>query len=596
VICNKTIAIRIKFVAFVVICLFVALVGRLYFVQVARHQELFTSAQKKYIATKKTTGKRGEIYDYNGNLLVGNIPCCTVVADPSICGDDEQCKKIALILGKYLDIEPVKIYHDLMIKTMKRKKDDGTDEVVKRRYAHIANNVPLPISDKLKAILKRMKLKGIDFLEKTQRYYPKNELLANILGFTSIDRDQIVANLGIERYFNKVIAPTGGKIKFEISRDGVPLMVRDELKVRDGINIFLTIQEPIQAILEEELDYLMEKSQPRAAYAIMVDPHTGNIMAIAQRPTFNPNDRSTMNANSYRSRITEDTFEPGSTMKPIAISGAIDNGIVTPQTRFDCEKGRWLYCKHWLHDSHPLELLSVAQIIQKSSNIGTAKIAVAMGKELLYNTLHNFGFGQKTGIPLKPETRGRLWKPTSRYWNGLSIVQFPMGQGVSCSPVQLARAYCALANGGRLVGLRLVDRVEVPDTGVTIKYTASPAKRVYRNRSTHRQMIEMMKMVTRTGGTATQAAVPGYEVAGKTGTSQKSENGHYSKTKYFATFVGFVPADDPRFVLLVTADEPKGGYYGGSVAGPTFRKISERTLRYLNVKPTLPIESQIPRR
>ena len=481
-----------------------------------------------------------------------------------------------------------------MFKLSNAKGRDGTVYEVKRRYAHIANDVPLPLSEKLDGIFKRLKLKGIYFKETTKRYYPKNELLANILGFTSIDRDRIVAKLGIERYFNKVITPTGAEYKVEHSRDGVPLMVRNDQKVRDGINIFLTIQEPIQSILEEELDHLMEKWHPRAAYAIMVDPHNGNIMAIAQRPTFNPNDRSTMTSNSYRSRVTADVFEPGSTMKPIAISGAIDNGVVTPQTRFYCEKGRWLYCKHWLHDSHPLEFLSVAQIIQKSSNIGTAKIAVKMGKQLLYNTLYNFGFGQKTGIPLKPETRGRLRKP--KKWDGLSITQFPMGQGVACSPVQLARAYCALANGGRLVGLRLVDRVEMPDTGVTIKYTAAPAKRIYRNRGTHRKMIEMMKMVTRQGGTARKAAVPGYEVAGKTGTSQKVENGHYSKTKFFATFVGFVPADNPRFVLLVTADEPQNSHYGGSVAGPAFREIAERTLRFLNVKPTLPIENHDPQR
>ncbi|MFA6716954.1 MAG: penicillin-binding transpeptidase domain-containing protein, partial [Victivallaceae bacterium] len=243
----------------------------------------------------------------------------------------------------------------------------------------------------------------------------------------------------------------------------------------------------------------------------------------------------------------------------------------------------WVYAKRTLHDSHPLEVLSVSEIVQKSSNIGTAKIAVMMGVELLNRTLRAFGFGSRTGIQLRTETRGIFRKPAQ--WDGLSITRFPIGQGLSCSPLQLVRAYCGLANHGKLPKLRLIDRIKDPGKNKSIKmWTAKPVD-IYKNPNTWKTMIDMMALVTRKGGTATQAAIPGYDVAGKTGTSQKFIDGAYSHSKYFATFIGFVPAYKPAFVLLVTADEPKGATYGGTVSAPTFRRIAERTLIYMNIKP-----------
>jgi len=304
---------------------------------------------------------------------------------------------------------------------------------------------------------------------------------------------------------------------------------------------------------------------------------------VAQRPTFNPNDRRKMNPDSWRNRISEDIFDPGSTMKPIAISGAIDDGIVKPSTRIDCEKGAWKYGGKVLHDSHPMAILSVREIVQKSSNIGTAKIALKMGKKRLNRTLRSFGFGSRTGIQLKVETRGiftRLEK-----WDKLSITRFPIGQGISCSPLQLVRAYCGLANHGKIPRLRLIDRMKDPDKDHAIKMWSPKPKRIYRNKSTWKTMIDMLVLVTQQGGTATKAAIPGYEVAGKTGTSQKVVDGEYSHSQYFATFIGFVPARNPAFVLLVTADEPQGAIYGGTVAAPTFKNIAQRSLQYLDIKP-----------
>ncbi len=580
---NNTIATRIKLFAAFAFFLFMLVIARLYHVQVTRHDELFSRAKEQYTAVVKTQGKRGEIFDYNSNLLVGNIPCSTIIADPVETGDNEQCEKAAKILSAALGLPEKDIFKELTQKTRTKRLDDGTTREIPRRYAFIAKEIPLPESEKLQEKLRDEKIKGIYFQETTKRYYPKNELLANILGFTSIDRDKIVAVLGIEKSFNTVISPVKTEDVYERARDGAPLTLQSSPKGKDGINIYLTVREPIQAIMEEELDKFMEKWRPRAAYAIMAEPETGNILAIAQRPTFNPNSRDSMNADAWRSRITEDVFEPGSTMKPIAISGAIDAGVVSPNTLFDCESGHWFYGGKILRDSHPLGMLSVAGIIQKSSNIGTAKIALMMGEQRLYDTLRRFGFGQYTGIPMKPETRGQF-RPLKR-WDKLSITRFPIGQGISCSPVQLVRAYCALANGGNLVDLRLVDRIEHPETGMTMKYPAKKPIQVFKNPATHNKIIGMMKLVTREGGTATKAAVPGYEVAGKTGTSQKFIDGAYSQSKFFASFIGFVPADNPRFVLLVTADEPNDAHYGGTVGGPLFKAIAERTLKYMNIPP-----------
>lgn len=580
------ISIRMKAVAILFIAVFAFLGVHLYGVQIGRHDELYSKAKSKYTTIKTSTGNRGEIYDMDGSLLVGNIPCSDICADPQIVGGDADCRKIAELFGKALNMDVEKLYKSLMSKTYTIKNADGTEEVNQRKFALIATKVDFDIAEKLKKDCTLLKIKGIVFKDADKRIYPKNQLLANILGFTNIDKDKAVAVIGLEKFFNTPISATAGISEYERSRDGLPLSYgkTDVVKsVKDGLNIYLTVKEPIQSILEEELDALMLKYTPKAAYAIMVDPYTGNIMAVAQRPTFNPNERTAMNPEGWRNRITEDTFEPGSTMKPFAVSKALDMGFVTPETRFDCEKGRWLFAGKILRDSHPLENLTVTEIIQKSSNIGTAKIAILMGEKNLYDALKGFGFGEKTGIPLQPETSG-IFRPLKK-WDALSISRFPIGQGIAVSPLQLVRGYCALANGGNLMKLRIVDRMENVATGIVRPYPIQDSVSLFKNKDTSKKIVEMMKKVTEDGGTATGAGVEGYYVAGKTGTSQKFVNGAYSQTQFFATFIGFVPADKPEFVLLVTVDEPKGAHFGGSVAGPYFKSISERTLKYLNTPP-----------
>lgn len=584
---NNDIVVRINVVFLLVAGVLLGLVGRLYHVQINRHDELYDKARAKYTAVTSSKGERGKIFDYDGNLLVGNVPCADLDADPQIVGGPTDCKNVAKYFSDELDVPFSTLYRRLTRKNRMITGSDGETSVVKNRYAPIASRVDYELATQLQDDVQRLGFRGVNFRYKTKRYYPKNELLANILGFTNIDCDRVIAVVGIEKFFNEKFRPTSARSRYERGRDGMPLSYgkRDVNEVKDGLNVYLTIREQMQAILEEELDKLVAKWRPRAAYAILADPWTGDLWAVAQRPSYNPNDRSSMRPAAWRNRVTEDVFEPGSTMKPIAVSGALDYGVVGANTRFDCERGRWYYGGKILRDAHPMEILTVTEIIEKSSNIGTAKIALRLGENRLYQTLRRFGFGRKTGVPLSPETSGIFRHVTK--WDTLSITRFPIGQGIAVSPLQLVRAYCALANGGRLLELRLVDRIEDPKTGVTVKIPAASPVRVFNRSDTHEKIVSMMKKVTGPEGTAKKAAIEGYEVAGKTGTSQKWINGAYSHSKFFATFIGFVPADKPAFVLLVTADEPKDNHYGGTVAAPTFKSVAAKVLRVLNIPPDL---------
>ncbi len=572
---------RICVIGVVLIVGLMSIGARFYHVQINRHDELYGKARGLYTGVRKASGNRGHIYDISGSLLAGNMPCADIIADPQQTGDEKDCEATALMLSVKLDIPGGTIFQKLST-----KERDGRQ----LRYALIQSNVPLETAEGIRLQARESGHRGLFFQNKTRRFYPKGSLLAQTIGFVNVERDETIPVTGLEMATEAEVASAEGKVVMERDRKGRALTYGyveiDES--RDGNNVYLTIDEQIQIFVEEELDRLFQEFKPKAAYAIMVDPRNGNIMAMAQRPTFDPNDRSTMHPDTWRNRMITDVLEPGSTMKSMVIGAALDHGIVTPDTRFDCEDGYWNEQK--LRDSHRMGESSVTRIIAESSNIGTGKIATLMGKPLLYRTFRRFGVGSPTGIPLKPESRGVLRKPDA--WDYLSISRFSIGQGLSMTPMQLVRSYAALASG-RLHKLRLIDRMHDSETGKTVVVPIEPASHVFRHPWAHRQLIEMLKLVTKERGTARRAAIPGYSVAGKTGTSQKwispvpgsGERGRYSNSEYFASFVGFVPADNPAFVLAVIADEPHGSYYGGIVAAPAFREIAIKTLAYLNVPP-----------
>lgn len=598
---TDSIRLRIKLAGFIWIPIAGFLIWRFFAVQVLEHDYFLAEAKKRYLTERTTTGRRGEIYDRSGYLLVGNAPCSDIFCTP-VNLPEKYRRPVAMVCAKHFG-KPVQWYYQRLAPKVERKDKDGSVKLVPSKYFLINRQTPLNRTEAFKRDLMRIFLtekerkagktaakrfpRGfIGYRNSSIRSYPKGKLASNILGYINIRNDAAVPQSGLEKELNRVITPESGKEIYERTRDGAPLDygVKIYSESRDGKDVFLTISEPIQAILEEELDAAYAKWRPDTIYAAIADPATGEILALAQRPTFDPNDRSSYKPQAIRSRIAEDSYEPGSVLKPFSISKALDWGIVTPESLVDTEGGRWIYMKKALTDTHDYGKLTVAGVIQKSSNIGTAKIALSMGKERVYQTLKLFGFGTRTGLPFPLESSGYVPRP--RRWDGLSITRFPIGYGIRVSPLQLIRAYCALANNGYLPELKLVSRMKDTSTG---KETGEPVKiirQVFENPRTHRQLVDMMVTVTQPGGTATRAAVPGYHVAGKTGTSRKYVPGKgYSAGEYFASFIGFVPAYNPRLVMLVTFDNPRGGSYGGTVAGPVFSNTASRILKYWNVPP-----------
>ncbi len=591
---NDKIRIRIRLIILLLLPVVIALAVRFYFVQVVNHEFYLEKARARYTTTRITSGKRGEIFDMYGSLLVSNAPCVRVTVDPTHLKSDTQRNRLAHLLSVMF---PEKSFqqHYIQLAAERTRRDsqgnpllgpDGKPEIVPNRYVVVARAASLEEAERLKEAARKNRLPGLFFSDIYQRTYPKGELLSNVLGFTNVVGDDDVAQAGLEKYFDTQMTAKLGSETYEHARAGRPLLYGTHIaqEARDGRNIYLTISEPIQSILEEELDASFAEWKPKTLYAAIVDPRTGNVLAMAQRPTFNPNDRSTYTHEAGRTRIAEDSFEPGSIAKPITIGKALDWGYVTPDTRIDCEKGTWIYLGKPLRDSHPYDILTVSDVIQKSSNIGTAKVAMILGQERVLQALRLFGLGTKTDLPFRTETAGYL--PGLKSWDGLSITRFPIGYGIRTTPLQMIRAYCALANGGRMPQLRLVDRVEDPTTGIVEHIPSAEPFQLFDNPAKHRELIDMMVRVAQPGGTAAKAAIPGYEVAGKTGTSRKYITGRgYVPGKYFSSFIGFVPARDPAFVMLVTMDEPTGAYYAATVAVPTFKRVSTRVLRHMNVPP-----------
>jgi len=570
------------------------LAWRLYVVQIADHDFYYSKARDKYRTTVTTRGKRGEVFDRNGNLLVGNKPCDTIVVDPSLIPEEgDTAERLAAFFCNTLPVDYNTVLRRIKRRTYERKRPDGSTVEAAVRYAVIARQVDTAASSEVRArvreLFPELPRAAVYHEEEYLRYYPKGSLLANVLGFTSYANGQDVAVLGVESSFNRHMVPSSGTVRYEHDLAGrrLPYGEREiTQEEKDGLNIFLTIDEALQSIVEEEMDKMVAEFRPKSACIIMADPHTGKLLALAQRPTFNPNQRTAevmKNPDTWRLLFIENTFEPGSIMKALSISIALDEGVVTPDTIFDAEGGLWYYLGKPLKDSSKRNLIPVSVGVQKSSNIVTAKIALQLGARKLYDGLKKFGIGEHTGIPLKPESRGLIRNVEK--WDGLSITRVPIGYSVGVTPMQMVRAYCAIADNGNLRTIKLFDHAEDPAANEVIEPDPEVPVQIFKRPTTAREMTNMLKAVTKPGGTAKEAGVPGFEVAGKTGTSRKVINGHYAEGKYNSTFIGYIPADDPAFVLLVNLDEPKGAIYGGITAAPTFRAICERALPYLNVEP-----------
>jgi cell division protein FtsI/penicillin-binding protein 2 len=348
------------------------------------------------------------------------------------------------------------------------------------------------------------------------------------------------------------------------------------------LNVVLTIDSMVQHIVESALADALEKHSPLSISGIVVRPRTGEILALATLPNFDPNNPGTAPTDARRNRVIADVAEPGSTFKIVAVSGALNEGVVRLSDTFDCEHGHFHYAGHVLHDHESYGVLTVEQIITKSSNIGAAKVGIKMGESRLYDYIHNYGFGSRTGLPLQGEIGG-IVHPVKK-WSKVSIARIPMGQGIAVTSLQMMMAMCAIANKGVLMQPMLVERLEDRDHIVVDKYSPQRVRRVI-SEAAAEEMVTALKTVV-TKGTAIKAAMTNYTVAGKTGTAEKSGGPEgYLKGKYFASFIGFFPADNPEICISVVMDEPKHGYYGGQIVAPVFKQIAEAAANYLNIRP-----------
>ncbi|MBF0531151.1 MAG: transpeptidase family protein [Deltaproteobacteria bacterium] len=429
-------------------------------------------------------------------------------------------------------------------------------------------------------------LNGIGFVKESKRFYPNKDLASHVLGFVGLDSRGLEGiELGYDEYLH------GTPTHWRVQRDalGRTYLDRDidgpdEIK---GANITLTLDRRIQYITEKALAQAVEKFNAKGGMALVVQPQSGEILASAIVPDFNPNLYQTYAPAQRRNRVITDTFDPGSTFKVFIVSGALEDALVKPQDNIYCENGAYMIDRHVIHDTHPYGILPVSKIIKFSSNIGALKIGEKLGPARLHQYLNRFSFGQRTGINFPGESVGLL--RAAKSWSRLDAANVAFGQGVSVTALQLTMAMAALANDGLLMKPLIVSRI-TDSSGQTIKSFEPEIARQVVSVQTARAMKEMLRGVVTEGGTGTKAESPGYPAAGKTGTAQKIDRatGTFSDHRYFSSFVGFVPYQSPKLVIFVGLDEPSLSSYGSTVAAPTFREIAQQVLPMLNVPPTLP--------
>jgi len=602
---------RIWFFVVVLGTAFGGLGFRLVDLQVWRHEELRAIAQKNTMRTILREPRRGEIRDIKGNVLATSSFVKSVCANPSLLGD--QAQLVARALAPYLEMsEP-----DLLLKLQTQSRINSREERVPVLYCLLKRKVkpetweqiqqlmarwPVPdslnpIKQNQKRFYRNLRHHAIfaDPFDDQIREYPNQALAAQVIGYVGTQEYQvnnrsvmgIAGREGIELTLNdQLTGVRGWRMTEKDSRNREVVAFRDQdVAPRPGLNVILTLDSVMQNIVESELAQAFEKHSPVSATAIAVRPRTGEILAMATLPNFDPNNLGNSVPEFRRNRAITDIAEPGSTFKVVVVSAALNEQLVSLDDPFDCERGRFLFAGRTLSDHEAYGVLNVENIISKSSNIGAAKIGIKLGAKNLHDYIRNFGFGQRTGIPLAGERDGLVHALTK--WNKLSISRIPMGHEIAVTPLQMVMAMAAIANDGRLMRPVLIDRLE-DDQGRVIAKNQPRLIRQVISSAAARQMVTALKSVVSTNGTGMKARLDNYTVAGKTGTAQKAGNGAYLAGKYFSSFIGFFPADDPQLCLSIVLDEPRHGYYGGETAAPVFKRISERAANYLNIRPDPP--------
>jgi len=545
------------------LCLWLlAICLRLIYLQIFCYGDFERRAQHQQQRSFDLSPKRGVIYDRAGRELAMSIQVDSAFVVPSEAPD---LPNTISLIARITNDDPRVVLADCSA----------------HKFCWVARKADAEVIDRIRAL----NLQGIHFQKEPKRFYPKRELAAQVLGYVGID-DQGLS--GLERQFNQQLQGKPGKLMISVDARK-RWFASVEKEPESGSNLVLTIDQNIQYIAERELERGMEETHAIAGTVIVENPHTGEILALTNRPTFNPNIRKEIRNEALRDRAVSDVYEPGSTFKMVTISAGLEEKVTRPDEMFDCQMGSIVINGMRIRDSRPHGMLSVADIIAESSDVGAIKVALRLGDERFYKYIRAFGFGQPTGIELPGETRG-LTKPVER-WSKVSIGAISMGQEIGISPLQLASLISTIANDGVHVPPRIVaGTIQPQNAPQTIAFQPAEGTRVISS-LTAAEMRQMLQGVV-LHGTGRKAILEGYSSAGKTGTAQKVDpaTGAYSKTKYVASFAGFAPINDPQIAVVVILDSAVGLHQGGQISAPIFQRIMQQVLEYLHV----PHDVQLP--
>lgn len=539
---------------------FVGLAGRAAYLQGIHNSFLQQKGESRYSRVLEIRAHRGMITDRHGEPLAISTPMESVWASPAdVNATPDQLKKLGNLIG--LDTGEL----EGRLGSSRRGPGSGMDES-RRDFVYLKRHLSPEVATKVV----ELNIPGVFLKREYRRYYPTGELTAHVLGFTDVDdrgqeglelawQDELAGKPGSRR----VIKDRKGRIVEDVESIRAP---------RAGQNIALSIDNKIQYLANRELNQAIETHKAKAGGIVVLDARTGEALALVNLPTYNPNNRASAKGPQARNRAVTDVFEPGSTLKPFTVAAALEAGGITPDTIFETAPGTFTIGKATIRDAHKESALTVSQVIQKSSNIGAAKIALSLPPQTLWEMLNNVGFGAATGSGFPGEVSGKL-RPY-RTWRPIEQATMSYGHGIAVNLLQLARSYMLFSGAGELKPVSLL-RLDSPPAG----------KRVM-SRDNAQAVSRMLEMVAQPGGTALRAQVSGYRVAGKTGTAHKPEGRGYAKNRYLSTFVGYAPVSNPRFIIAVMLDEPSAGqYYGGAVAAPVFSRVMAETLRMHNVPP-----------
>jgi len=533
--------------------------GQLFSLQVFRYSELVRVADGQTSRRVPSVARRGTIYDRNGRELAISLATSSIFVRPSQVENPERASQ-ALSAALKLPAEQI----------LDRLRAGKSFVYIKRAAS----------SEEAEAV-ERLMLKGIGSDVQSKRFYPKAQQAAHLLGFVGAD-DQGLE--GLELQYDAYLAGKRQWVMRQQDAKRRPIF-REEADEAHGADLYLTIDEVIQYITERELEAAVTQSGALSGSAIVMDPFTGGILALANYPTFDPNLYSEASAFARRNRAVADYYEPGSAFKAIVGAGALEERLVRPEDRFNAEGGAIEVGGVTIRDHERFETLTFAEVMAHSSNVGAIKVGQRLGKSHYYDYISGFGFGNLTKIDLPGETPGLIRRP--KEWSALSLASLSIGQEISVSPLQMLTAMSAIANGGNLVRPYVAKSIVAEDGKVIRENVPMPVRRVI-SEDTARTLANILKGVV-TDGTGKAAAVEGFETAGKTGTSQKVERstGRYSRNKVVASFVGFVPVEHPQLAIIVIIDEPATLRWGGSIAAPTFREIARESLKHLRKSPVV---------